>query len=71
MLNVFHLVGAMKNHFLHIGGLSYQLGKNYIHRLNEFIIVHFVVAMPCRIDLYKLQLLFQKTKQCHEIDNCK
>jgi len=71
MLNVFHLVRAMKNNFLRIGGLSYQLGKSYIQRLNEFIIVNFVVVMPCRIDLYKLQLLFQKTKQCDETDNCK
>jgi hypothetical protein len=71
MLIVFCLVGAMKNKFLRIGGLSYQLGKSYIRRLNEFIIVNFVVTMPCRIDLYKLQLLFQKTKQCDDIDNCK
>jgi hypothetical protein len=71
MLNVFRLVGAMKNKLLRIGGLLYQLCKSYIHRLNEFIIVNFVVTMPCRIDLYKLQLLFQKTKQCDDIDNCK
>lgn len=60
MLNVFHFVGAMKNNFLHIGELSYQLGKSYIHRLNEFIIVNIVVAKSYRIYLYKMQLLFQK-----------
>jgi hypothetical protein len=59
----------MKNNFLRIGGLSYQLGKSYACRLNE--IVNFVVTMPCRIDPFKLQLLFQKTKQCDETDNCK